>query len=144
MEQRMSLKIVIAPPPDHIYEACDAKFKIRGRRGVIFTVGGQLFNPDNIYIDPPLLAHEQVHSTRQLATGDVPTWWDQYQVNKEFRFAEELVAHQEEWRVIRGTMSSRQQRRQALGYITSRLSGSLYGNLVTKTEAKRLITRGAE
>lgn len=140
----MTLQIVIAPPPRHIYEACDAQFKIRGRRGVVFTVGGSLFNPDNIHIDPALFAHEQVHSTRQLAAGNIEAWWNQYLENKEFRFAEELVAHQEEWRVIRDTMSSRQQRRQALGYITSRLSGSLYGSLVTKTEAKRLITRGVE
>jgi hypothetical protein len=140
----MSLQIVFTPPPDHIYEACDAQFKIRGRRGVIWTVGGLLHNPDRIQIDPALLAHEQVHSTRQLAAGDIETWWTLYLESKEFRFAEELLAHQEEWRVIRDTMSSRQQRRQALGYITSRLSGSLYGNLVSKTEAKRLITRGAE
>ncbi len=79
-----------------------------------------------------------------MAAGDITAWWDQYLGNKEFRFSEELVAHQEEWRVIRETVPSRQQRRQQLGYITSRLSGSLYGNLVSRIEAKRLITRGAE
>lgn len=137
----MTLEILIARPPDEIYEACDAAFHIRGRRGVIWTVGPRLYNPDNIYIDPPLRAHEEVHSRRQIASGDVEGWWRDYLADKEFRFCEELLAHQEEWRVVRDTVPRRQQRRQALGYITTRLSSSLYGNLVTKTEAKRLITR---
>lgn len=140
----MGVEIVFTRPPHDLFEACDAQFKIRGRRGVIFTVGGIIYNPDRIQIDAALLAHEEVHSARQIASGDVYDWWDQYLSDKGFRFAEELVAHQEEWRVVRETVSSRQQRRRHLGFITARLSGSLYGNLVSRIEAKRLITRGEQ
>lgn len=138
----MSLEIVIGPPPRDIYEACDAKFKVRGRRFIIFTVGDKLYNPDNAVIEPWLWAHEEVHSKRQLASN-VDDWWRAYLANKQFRFEEELVAHQEEWRVAKEVMSSRQQRRKQLGVITDRLSGGLYGHLVTREEAKRLIAGAA-
>lgn len=135
------MEIVFSRPPAEIFEACDKAFGIRGRRGVIFTVGPHLYNPDRIYIDPPLLAHEQVHSDRQLASGNVELWWREYLESPDFRFHEELVAHQREWEVIQKTVPSRQQRRQCLGFITARLSGSLYGHMVSRDKAKRLITQ---
>lgn len=140
----MKLEIVYAPPPQEIYEACDKRFKIRGRRGVMYCVGAKLFNPDHVFVDPLLMAHEQVHCDRQLASGDIVSWWLQYLDDKEFRFDEELLAHREEWRLIKETVPSRQQRRKSLAFITGRLSGSLYGNLVTREQAKRLITGGRE
>lgn len=136
----MALIIVNEKPPIEIYEGCDLRFKIRGRRGVIFTVGGKLYNPDGVHIEPWLLAHEEVHSTRQLASGDVNRWWAQYLDDKQFRFREELEAHREEWAVIQEKVSSRQQRRANLAFICKRLSGSLYGNMVSCQEAKRIIT----
>lgn len=140
----MTLRVVWERPPQEIYDACDKAFGVRGKRGVIWTIGPLLYNPDRIHIDPALFAHEQVHSNRQLASGDVPGWWNQYLADKEFRFAEELVAHKEEWRVIRETVPSRTDRRRQLAYVTDRLSGSLYGNLVSRKEARRLIVGSAE
>ena len=136
----MSLEIVYSLPPREIYEACDKAFKISGRRNVMWTIGRKLYNPDRCFVDPPLMAHEELHSQRQIASGSVETWWHQYLDDREFRFEEEVLAHKEEWRVVRETVSSRQQRRKHLAFITDRLSSRMYGYLVTRDEAKRLVT----
>lgn len=136
----MTLQIVHSPPPIEIYEACDQRFHIKGRRGVVFTVGGKLFNPDRVHIEPWLLAHEEVHSRRQLASGNVNAWWAKYLDDTRFRYVEELEAHREEWAIIQEQVSSRQQRRANLAFICKRLSGSLYGHMVSFQEAKRIIT----
>ncbi len=138
------LEIIYGPPPSDIYEACNAKFKVGRIRGVIYTVGSFLYNPDGVTIDPALMAHEQVHSTRQIVSGDINGWWGKYLEQPSFRFKEELYAHQREWEVIQTEFSSRQQRRKQLAFITERLSGPLYGRMVSKAEAHRLITGGSE
>lgn len=136
----MTLTMVRRPPPFEIYEACDAQFGIKGKRGVFFTIGELLFNPDGVHITPWLFRHEEVHSARQMASGNVNAWWGKYLSDRTFRFEEELAAHREEWKAIQELASSRQQRRSELAYICERLSSGLYGHLVTKARAKALIT----
>lgn len=139
MVEDMSLEIVCELPPADIYEACDKKFGIRGRKGVVWTVGGKLYNPDAVKIDPALFAHEQVHSDRQLAAASIEAWWRDYLENPQFRFDEELIAHQVEWKVAKQVIPSYERRVYALNFIIDRLSGPLYGNMIERRYAKRLI-----
>jgi hypothetical protein len=103
--------------------------------GVIFTYGKVIYNPDRVKLTKALYEHECVHSRRQI---DPVAWWDQYLRDKEFRFREELAAHQVEY-INECDGAGRQVRRRALSLIAARLSGPLYGKMVSKDEAKRLI-----
>lgn len=125
-------------PPN--YDAIRQKFgRVVDGIGVMFTYGDTIYYPRSHGegISKSLVAHEIVHSRRQ---GDDPAkWWEWYLNNKEFRFEEELVAHQVEY-VAACEGVGRQQRRQYLAAISKRLAGPLYGNMTTKAKAKLIIT----
>lgn len=107
------------------------------RRGAIFCYGDTIYAPDGGEIGPALEAHEQVHCRRQ---GKTPaTWWDRYLSDIKFRLDEEVLAHKVEYETAIRLVPNRQSRRAHLKIIAKRLSGSLYGNLITFDEAKRLI-----
>lgn len=116
----------------HLYPPNFAKirqvFNTRNR-GVIFTYGNCIYNPEKIRIPPQLWVHEQVHRDQQK--DDPESWWDKYLGDKLFRLAEEIQAHKAEYGVLNT--------RKALDEIASRLSSPLYGSLVSWQEAKRLI-----
>lgn len=111
---------------------------VKLRRGVIFTYGKIIYNPDNVQLTRALYAHEMVHSRRQGVDDGPNKWWNQYLTEKKFRLAEELIAHQTEY-LIAAEGAGRQVRRRALAQIAARLSGPLYGRMVALDKAKELI-----
>jgi hypothetical protein len=135
------MQIVDARPPN--FKDIAKKFPAARKPGTMFAYGDTLYAPGHGQIGGPiitdaLMAHEMEHARRQMAAG-VGIWWAQYLESCGFRFDEELLAHREEWRVIRETVSVRQHRRIHLKMIAARLSGPLYGNVVTFAEARRMI-----
>lgn len=127
------MKIIKAYPPNwpDIARAFPA---IKGKPGIIYAHGTRIYNPQGGVIPPWLIAHEEVHGSRQMLFG-VDTWWDTYLRYSEFRLEEEVLAHQAEWRAYTG-----HNRDSYLGLMADRLSGPLYGNLIGKDHAMRLIT----
>lgn len=103
----------------------------------IFTYGNTIYNPWDIFIDPALLVHEKTHSVRQWT--DPAMWWFQYLVDPAFRLNEELLAYRAQWQYACAHYSHNDQR-SLLNHITTALSSSLYGNLITKKQAKEKIT----
>lgn len=99
---------------------------------VIYYPGGRRRNP----ISPALMAHEGVHSRRQGA--DPAAWWARYIADKQFRYVEELVAHQMEY-FVACDGAGRSIRRRSLAVIAARLSGQLYGKMTTLAAAKEAI-----
>jgi hypothetical protein len=115
---------------------------VKLRRGVIFTYGKTIYNPDRTPLTRALRAHEEVHSKRQSvehahALGP-EKWWELYLKEKDFRLAEELIAHQVEY-MIAAEGVGRQLRRRTLAQIAARLSGPIYGRMVSLDEAKNLL-----
>ena|ERR1700687_16727 len=111
---------------------------VKLRRGVIFTYGKIIYNPGRVVLTPALRAHEMVHSRRQGVEDGPSKWWDRYLTDKKFRLAEELVAHQTEY-LIATDGAGRQVRRAALAQIAARLSGPIYGRMISLDDAKELI-----
>lgn len=132
----MTLPIKTARPPN--YEAIVAVFPRAARKQTIFTYGGAIYCLDGSPLSSALMAHEMVHSERQIAMG-VTLWWDTYLRDARFRFNEELLAHKREYEVA-CLGAGRGVRRSMLRQIAGRLSGPLYGNMVTLHEAKKLIS----
>lgn len=124
------MKIIAAYPPN--YAEIKAAFgAVVCRPGVIFTYGKAIYCPSG-RVTPQLVAHEHVHSLRQ---GDDPEgWWRRYISDRAFRLAEEIPAHQAEYRAH--GLLSRNLRRFTLATIAKRLSSPLYGSLISFEDAK--------
>lgn len=131
----LRMKMVKAYPPNFakIREAFPTASRMHG---VIFCYGDTVYNPGGVTLYEPILAHEAVHSRQQGKSPEA--WWDRYIAEPKFRFDQELEAHREEYQVA-GRSLTRNQRRQLLRGLAHRLSGPLYGKMVTKDEASRLI-----
>lgn len=135
MPELVSMEIRIEQPPlfDRIVEV----FPNAVKHGVLFCWGGTIYNPSNITIPAYLIAHENVHRKQQ---GKEPGfWWEKYLLDKDFRLAQEIPAHQEEYREYGLQFSHRNMRRQALRVIAERLSGPLYGNMLSFEKAKAIV-----
>ena len=114
-------------------------FPDAAKPGVIFAYGDIIYVPTGQELSFALVEHEQVHGDRQNRRG-VAAWWDQYLVDGEFRFNEELPAHQVEYRAFCDEHTDRNLRSQYLNHIAARLASPLYGNLLSQSAARKAIT----
>lgn len=132
--------IVFAYPP--LFKEIKAKFPAAGRRGVIFSWGGVIYNPSRITIPPHLLVHEAMHGERQEKWG-IEQWWRDYIDSAAFRREEEILAHQVEYRFLVREGGNRQARRGSLKQVAKRLASPLYGGVVSMTEARKVLREAA-
>lgn len=141
------MKILTEKPP--MFDAIAARFPNADVAHAIFSWGDRIYNLSGHELSRALLAHEMVHCARQgeFKPGDgyptqwsnVEAWWHTYLDNDEFRLSEELLAHAAEFRVA-SMRENRNHRRTMLVIIARRLSGPLYGHMISLAEAKRRIT----
>ena len=129
--------IVIDYPP--IIEEIKAVFPAVGTtKGVIFSWGDKIYNPDNVHISEALHAHELVHGTRQTSDeAAIIKWWRTYLADTEFRINEELLGHKAELAVLFKTQPDRNKRIILAQQVARRLSGPIYGNAITLSEARK-------
>ncbi len=83
------------------------------------------------------MVHEQTHE-RQQADYGVEQWWQMYIDNPTFRLTQEVEAYQNQFKFLK-TVLNRLGRKAALEQLAAQLSSELYGNIITKKEAKELI-----
>lgn len=127
------MKIVHTPPPN--YEAIRKAFPAADfDAGTIFTYGDEVFTkkplPDH------LEAHEAVHTRQQT---DPAAWWDRYLVDTAFRFDQELEAYRAQWQFVLKHYRNREERAYILHAISRDLAGPMYGNIISQSDARRLI-----
>ncbi|MCK9369515.1 hypothetical protein M0R04_06350 [Candidatus Dojkabacteria bacterium] len=134
----MSLKIIKSFPPN--IEAIRKKFNILGRN-IVFTYGDILYIPSgNTEIPDHLMVHEETHQRQQKEfNGGVEKWWEVYLEAPWFRLEQEVEAYRNQWKFIEDNLN-RTERRRLYAIIVKDLSGPIYGNMVSKDEAERLIT----
>lgn len=135
----MRINIVKGYPPN--YKAIIAVFpSVKLSPNVVFTYGNTIYKPYGEQNLPNhLIKHEEVHIKQQSIIGPV-VWWRQYLANQRFRLEQEVEAYRVEYDVIENEYS-RPMRRKLLNHIAKNLSGPMYGNIVNKEAAIRLITR---
>lgn len=128
------MNIIIDRPPN--YSQIVQVLPKASKKGVIFTYGDTIYNPWNVNITHPLEAHESVHAERQgVGLDGIEAWWDRYLKDIQFRFQEELIAHQAEYWAYND--ANRNARRKALSKVARKLASPLYGNMITIEQAKR-------
>lgn len=122
-------------PPN--FDAIAAVFPAARQRGVLFTYGQTLHNPAGRHLTAAFLRHEEVHADQQKVIG-ADEWWDRYLKDTLFRYQQERTAHIVEYMnaLIDGNRADRRSARQA---IAKRLSGPLYGHMITFSEAMKVL-----
>lgn len=133
-EAARRMEIVIAYPP--LFDLIDAKFHVRGKP-VYYCWDRFIFNPMNVPLTMPLVAHETIHCKQQAGVPE--EWWKAYIADDKFRFEHELFAHQAEYAVYCAKVKDRNMRARMLHVIAQRLSGPLYGGMADFATARRRI-----
>lgn len=138
----MTMRIIKAYPP--IWSKIAKRFPyIKGRQGILYAWGDRLFNPSGIKVGPEVIAHEEVHGTRQLeldwkSRDPILGWWQKYLADDAFRLDEEVRAHHAEWAVLSVAGAGWD----TLEALARRLSSPLYGNMIGIEAAKMEIING--
>jgi len=136
--RRMSIKCELPPNIDAIGAVFPHVRRECSHRGVYFCYGNSIYNPSGLPLPVELIAHECIHSLQQRDIG-VEKWWDRYLAAKDFRLEQELEAHRVEYEKYALDHPARPFRRRYLAMCAGRLSGPLYGHMIRKDEARRLI-----
>ena len=105
--------------------------------GILFAYGDAIYNPSDVQISTSLAAHEYRHLRQQ--NGEPAFWWERYLHDKEFRLAQEIEAHRDEYEQWCLDNPERKLRRLGLKGMAQRLSGPLYCHMLTYDKAKALI-----
>jgi hypothetical protein len=124
-------------PPDWVYKPCQEKFGADFSR-TVFTVGNTIYARKPLTQD--IFAHESVHVQQQAQIGGgYKQWWKLYLESPEFRATQEIPAYQVQYAVYCRAVKDRNARARMLHFVASTLSGKLYGNIMTLSEAKKEI-----
>lgn len=133
------MEIIKDWPPN--IDLIDPVLKVRKRVGVIFCYGDRIYSPHAGKLNEYLLSHESIHSGQQLAMG-VDAWWERYLSDVAFRYSQELPAHVMEFKRFCELNNDRGARSRYAGEVAKRLSGPIYGNIVTFDQAKKALKEG--
>jgi len=98
----------------------------------IFAYDGEIYS--NNKLPHHLVVHEQTHHKQQKEMG-LDKWVDMYLKYPQFRLTMEVQAYRNQLKFL-----PRKEKRKVLKECIKTLSSNLYGNLVTKEEAKALLT----
>lgn len=132
------MRVVVGRPPN--FNEIAAVLPEANNPLTIFCYGDIIYNPGGGRISSALRAHEAVHSARQGSTdGEIRAWWAKYVADTGFRYAEELPAHRAEYAAFCKPEQDKEKRFRFLVDLSRRLSGPLYGSLITFDAAKQAI-----
>lgn len=108
--------------------------------GTVFAYGDTIYAPHaKGKLPADLVAHESVHFAQQRKAGGPEAWWHRYMTDPRFRLEQEVEAYRVQYAgYIVGLPRAR--RRELLAHIARSLSSGMYGSLVTKEQARRLVT----
>lgn len=123
------MNIIVGFPPN--IEKIRKSFTVN--KGIVFTYGNTLYNPDNGKIDGALMVHEETHSRQQMKFLTPAEWWNKYLEDPSFRLSQELEAYQNQLIEYKKT---NKQWMPFLNTIADHLSSFRYGNITDFTTAK--------
>lgn len=123
-------------PPAHIYDRAVELFGVNFDTGVVFAVGHTIYTKFDM--TPDLLEHELVHVKQQEEMG-IEIWWERYFTDVPFRLSQEIEAYQTQYRWIERHFKDRNARHYYLNAFAGFLSGPMYGNLMSHSEAMKVI-----
>ncbi len=128
------MKVEHTTPPN--YDEICLHFNVRHKKNVVFTYGDTLYMPNCKQPSDDLLVHEETHQKQQ---GDNPeVWWKDYFASTGFRLFNELEAYRNQYQYFK-QHHDREDTRRFVRRIAKDLSGEMYGNVISKSQAVELI-----
>jgi hypothetical protein len=128
------MKFSYEKPPN--WELLTAHFPVDWNT-VIVTYGDTIHSKEKIHFLKEM--HELIH-TQQQTKMDKDVWWDKYIKDKEFRLYQELEAYANEIAWAKKVIQDRNEKQRYLHQIYIDISSPMYGNMVSFSEAKQLLT----
>ena len=125
-------------PPEEIYSKCVKKWGVDFKDGVVFTYGTDIYSQYPLPDD--LIVHEKTHVRQQLEMGK-EKWWKKYFEDDKFRFNEELEAYRNQYKYFQNNIKDKNRLSESLQSLSGFLCGSMYGNLASFSEARKLIKK---
>lgn len=132
-----TVQVVQTPPPHWVLGPVHARWGVVFGEGVAFTVGRTVHASKALTADE--LAHELVHVEQQRHAGGPEVWWHLYLNDDDFRLRQEVQAYQAQYAKICARTRSREERFHYLAQMAGLLSGPLYGRMVDRVSAFKLI-----
>lgn len=131
-------RIVDGHPPN--YEEIKARFN--PALGTVYAYGNTIYAPGVAgLISADLVVHEEVHFEQQARVGGPDAWWRLYIDDPRFRLEQEVEAYRAQYASL--ATLPRPERRERLAHYCKSLASRMYGGLVTKDQARRLIVNAA-
>lgn len=137
LKRIINMKIIQAYPPN--IEEIEKTFDLTGKKPV-FAYGSVLFNPSGASIDEFLLAHEMTHAAQQK--NNPSTWWEKYLSDKAFRLSQEAEAYHAQYMALMRKAKDRNAIARYVHSIAVDFSSAMYGNIVSYTDARKIIKYG--
>ena len=132
------MKIIVKYPPNY-KDICN-KLGIIPGHSTVYCWGDVIYNPSDITIPLDVIIHESVHGEQQGTK--VEEWWDRYLSDGEFRLSQEIPAYHKQYlylsKIVKGDALFK-----ILHQLAAVLSGSLYNNMITYSEALKKIKYGS-
>lgn len=132
------MRILKQKPPKYIWKGVHKIFNLKGIEPA-FAYGDAIYNPYGNFLDPSMIAHEEVHSKQQ--GNDPDKWWKKYLRDPKFRLEQEIPAYQRQYEVLNELIKDKNIVNQQLIRLAEDLSGNMYGNVMTANEAIKIIKK---
>lgn len=138
------MKISLQKPP--CYDEANKLFKLEELgMGTIFTYGDTIYNPFHAYITDDLIRHEEVHMEQQEADPEkAKAWWERFIKDPQFRADQECEAYGAQYKFFCQKQKDRNRRARYLWDLAKAVSGPMYGNCITHSEAMKQIRTYSE
>lgn len=108
--------------------------------GAVFAYGNTIYVPGYAKgateLPDHLIVHEETHFDQQARQGGPAAWWHRYLTDDAFMLEQEVEAY----RAQLASLPDRAERRRVLAYVVKHLASPMYGNVVTKERARRLLS----
>ena len=131
------MKLVSGHPPN--IKKIDLVLGVASSKSIIYTYGDTIYAPGGTSgVSEDLRVHESVHMEQQSAFESPDDWWDLYLTDTVFRLEQEVEAYRKQLEFI-DLHGNRKQRRESKREIAKILASQMYGNIITRLDAERLL-----
>ncbi len=126
-------------PP--IYTLLAQRLGVNWDDGILITMGDTIHCKDRRLIRDDLLVHEKCHEIQQKNEGGPAVWWKRWLDEPDFRLKQESEAYLCQARWLKEHVKDRNVRARFLFSMSRDLSSSLYGNLISQSDAYKMLTK---
>jgi len=133
------MALIKQKPPKEIYDKCVKQFGADFEKGTIFAYDGDIYSKYDL--EPHKLIHEAKHLSQQKELGSADNWWTKYFLDDSFRLEQEIEAYLEENHLLK-KLKDRNLRAIIIHENATALSSKLYGNIISYTDAKSILSKG--